>query len=124
MAYFSVAKSFKTLPTEETIRHTLDHLFRRESGKMIAVLSRLLGINHIDTAEDIVQDTLLQAMSTWPFGGMPNHPSAWLYRVAKNKAIDLLRRKKRFKIISTDDDHLMRTGADSSLNQDDLFLDE
>jgi len=91
---------------------------------MIAVLSRLLGINHIDTAEDIVQDTLLQAMSTWPFGGIPQHPSAWLYRVAKNKAIDYLRRKKRFRIISTDDDHLMRTGADTSLNQEDLFLDE
>ena len=61
---------------------------------MIAVLSRLLGLQNIEVAQDIVQDTLLQAMSTWGYKTVPENPSASLYRVARNKAIDFLRRKK------------------------------
>ncbi|MFL5789759.1 MAG: RNA polymerase sigma factor [Flavisolibacter sp.] len=81
----------------EIIFQQIDHLFRYESGKMISVLSRLLGLSNIETAQDIVQDTLLQAMNSWSFGGIPDNPSAWLYRVARNKAIDYLRREKRFR---------------------------
>ena len=87
------------LPTS-SIHQTIDHLFRHESGKMNSVLSRLLGLQNMETAQDIVQDTLLQAMNTWSFNGIPENPPAWLYRVAKNKAIDFLRRKKKFKEIS------------------------
>ncbi|MEJ0102252.1 MAG: sigma factor [Bacteroidota bacterium] len=76
------------------INQIVDHLFRHESGKMVSVLSRLLGLQNLETAQDIVQDTLLQAMNTWSYGKMPDNPSAWLYRVAKNKAIDFLRREK------------------------------
>src|SRR5437868_1935753 len=74
----------------------VDHLFRHESGKMIAVLSKLLGLQDLQTAQDLVQDTLLQAMHTWSLKGLPENPTAWLYRVAKNKAVDHLRREKRF----------------------------
>ena len=80
----------------KNINQLVDHLFRHESGKMIAVLSRLLGLQNIEIAQDLVQDTLLQAMSTWGYKSIPDNPSAWLYRVAKNKAIDFLRREKRF----------------------------
>ena len=68
-----------------SIRHTVDHLFRHEAGKMTAVLTRLLGLEQLETAQDIVQDTLLQAMTTWSFSSIPDNPGAWLYRVAKNK---------------------------------------
>ncbi len=78
------------------IHTTIEHLFRHESGKMNAVLSRLLGLQNMESAQDIVQDTLLQAMNTWAYNGMPENPQAWLYRVAKNKAIDFLRRQKKF----------------------------
>ena len=61
---------------------------------MAAVLTRLLGFNSLDLAEDIVQDTLLQAMSTWKFKGIPENPPAWLYTVAKRKAIDAIRQQK------------------------------
>ena len=61
---------------------------------MASVLTRLLGFNALDAAEDIVQDTLLQAMSTWKFKGIPENPSAWLYSVAKRKAIDAIRQHK------------------------------
>lgn len=74
----------------------VDHLFRHESGKMIAVLSKLLGLQNFQTAQDIVQDTLLQALRTWSYKGLPENPVAWLYRAAKNKAVDHLRREKNF----------------------------
>lgn len=61
---------------------------------MAAVLTRLLGFNALDLTEDIVQDTLLQAMSTWKYKGIPENPSAWLYTVAKRKAIDVLRQQR------------------------------
>jgi RNA polymerase sigma factor (sigma-70 family) len=92
----------------ENLHQLVDHLFRFESGKMISVLTRFLGIANIETAQDIVQDTLLQAMKTWRFNGIPENPSAWLNRVAKNKAIDFLRREKKFKDISPQYAHLLQ----------------
>src|SRR5262245_28445883 len=82
------------------VSRLIDHLFRHESGKMISVLSRLLGLQNIESAHDIVQDTLLQAMTTWAYKGVPENPQGWLYRVARDKAIDLLRRKKKLSQIS------------------------
>jgi RNA polymerase sigma factor (sigma-70 family) len=82
---------------EEKVQQLVDHLFRHEAGKMAAVLTRLLGFSNLDTAEDIVQDTLLHAMNYWKFHGIPQNPAAWLYTAAKNKAIDTLRKHKRIK---------------------------
>lgn len=82
------------------VNQLVDHLFRHESGKMVAVLSRLLGLQNLETAQDIVQDTLLLAMNSWGYGKIPENPPAWLYHVAKNKAIDFLRRQKKFREIS------------------------
>lgn len=70
------------------------HLFRTESKKMVAVLTKIFGTENLGTAEDVVQDTLLQAMNTWKLKGVPDNPTGWLYRVAKNKAIDIIRRNK------------------------------
>ena len=61
---------------------------------MAAVLTRYLGTEHLEVAEDLVQDTLLKAMETWPFHTIPENPSAWLYKVAKNKAIDFIRSRQ------------------------------
>ena len=62
---------------------------------MVAALTRLFGARHVDLAEDIVQETLLKAMQEWPFRGVPDEPAAWLHRVARNLAIDRLRREAR-----------------------------
>jgi RNA polymerase sigma-70 factor (ECF subfamily) len=85
-----------TLPLDENkeVTKMVDHLFRHESGKMVAVLTRVFGFANMEQAEDIVQDTIIRALETWKFGKVPDNPQAWLYRTAKNKAIDLIRRQK------------------------------
>ena len=107
----------------KNINQLVDHLFRHESGKMIAVLSRLLGLQNIEIAQDLVQDTLLQAMSTWGYKSIPDNPSAWLYRVAKNKAIDFLRKEKRFHAISPQYSYLLESEYTLSATVNDLFLE-
>lgn len=78
---------------EGNLNNLTDHLFRHESGKMVAVLTRIFGLSNINLAEDIVQDAFLQALKEWKFQVPPN-PSAWLMMTAKNKAIDELRRER------------------------------
>ncbi|MEA2562467.1 MAG: hypothetical protein QOH06_3971 [Acidobacteriota bacterium] len=77
---------------EDNVNHLVDHLFRREAGRMVAGLTRIFGPAHLDLAEDVVQEALLQALRTWPFGGVPDNPTGWLVQVAKNRALDALRR--------------------------------
>src|SRR5689334_5801499 len=75
----------------------IPHLFRTESGKIATVLCRLFGTEYMELAEDITSDTFLTAMETWPYKGVPPNPTAWLYTVAKNKAINHFTRDKIFR---------------------------
>jgi len=111
------------MSSSNDITQLIDHLFRHESGKMISVLSKLLGLQNLETAQDIVQDSLLQAMNTWSFKGIPDNPSAWLYRVAKNKAIDFLRREKKFKEVSPQYTYLLQSEYTLALTVNNLFLE-
>ena len=61
---------------------------------MVAVLTKIFGIQNLETAEDVVQQTFIDALSVWNLKGIPSNPSGWLFRVAKNKAIDIIRRNK------------------------------
>lgn len=63
---------------------------------MVAVISKLFGLQHIEIAEDIVSETFLQATETWGIKGMPQNPTAWLYAVAKQKTLYHFRRNKIF----------------------------
>ncbi|MEZ5286111.1 MAG: sigma-70 family RNA polymerase sigma factor [Vicinamibacterales bacterium] len=69
----------------------VEHLFRRQSGQLVATLTRVLGARHVALAEDAVQDALVAALQTWPFRGVPDRPEAWLFQVARNRARDRLR---------------------------------
>lgn len=73
----------------------MDHLFRHESARMVSTLVRILGPRHLDLAEEVVQDALVRALDLWPFQGVPANPAAWLIQVARNKALDRLRRDSR-----------------------------
>lgn len=74
----------------------LPDLFRTEYGKIVATLVRSFGVEHLAMAEDIVSDTFLLAAETWGTKGLPANPTAWLYRVAQNKARDGFRRASIF----------------------------
>ena len=71
----------------------VDHFFRHESGRLVAVLTRALGLSHLDLIEDTVQSALVEALEAWKIHGPPRDPSAWIYRVARNKALDRFRRQ-------------------------------
>jgi RNA polymerase sigma factor (sigma-70 family) len=74
----------------------IPQLFKAEYAKIVAVLSKLFGIQHIEIAEDITNDTFLLASETWGLKGVPENPTAWLYTVAKNKTKDYFKRQKVF----------------------------
>jgi RNA polymerase sigma factor (sigma-70 family) len=71
-----------------------EHLFRRESGRMVAALTRIFGVHNLALAEDVVQDAFCRALDVWSVRGLPDNPSAWLMTTAKNRALDLLRRER------------------------------
>lgn len=98
----------------------VDHLFREEAGKMVAVLSRKFGLANLDIAHDIIQDTLLAAMTSWRFGNIPDDPKAWLYRVARNKTIDFLRKNRSNRIHA---ESILRIQTDTDSSWNDLFLE-
>ncbi len=79
----------------ERVGALVDDLFRREAGRLVARLARILGPAHLDLAEDVVQDALLKALHHWSHHGTPDDPHAWLVRVARNLAIDRVRRDSR-----------------------------
>lgn len=68
--------------------------FRRESARMLAALTRILGLHNLALAEDVVQDVLCRALEVWKFHRPPENPSAWLLAAAKNRAIDLIRKER------------------------------
>ena len=76
------------------------HLFRENSGKMLAVLSRMFGLSKIDFVMDVVQDTFETALIKWKFSGVPDNPSGWLMQVAKNKALNVFKRESKSKSFS------------------------
>ena len=77
-------------------RELIPHLFQTEYRKIISVLCKLFGIEHIEIAEDIVSDTFLLASETWGQKGLPENPAAWLYTVSRNKTLDFLKHNKIF----------------------------
>jgi RNA polymerase sigma factor (sigma-70 family) len=72
----------------------VEHLFRHESGRLVAALTRVFGFHNLALAEDVVQEALCRALEVWKHHGMPDNPSAWLLTTAKNYAVDVLRRER------------------------------
>lgn len=71
-----------------------DHLFRRESARMVATLTRIFGVHNLALAEDVVQEAFCRSVEVWRFRGVPENPSAWLMATAKHCALDALRRQR------------------------------
>ena len=80
----------------------LEHLFRRQAGRIVSHLTSLLGPANLDLAEETMQEAMLRALQTWPYQGIPERAEGWLFRVAHNAAIDALRRR-RFSVPAAED---------------------
>ncbi|MGH1365995.1 MAG: RNA polymerase sigma factor [Calditrichia bacterium] len=76
------------------VPESIDHLFRHEYGKMVAVLTKTFSSSNIQLAEDVVQEAMLEAVNQWSYKGIPNNPAGWLYKVARYKALNILKREK------------------------------
>jgi RNA polymerase sigma factor (sigma-70 family) len=85
-----------TVQASPEVSGIVEHLFRHEGAKMVATLTRIFGIEHLNLAEDVVQEALARALQTWPFYGVPKNPSAWIMRASRNLALDVVRRRKVF----------------------------
>jgi RNA polymerase sigma factor (sigma-70 family) len=75
------------------IDRTIDAVWRMESARVIAGLTRI--VRDVGIAEELAQDALVAALEQWPASGIPQNPGAWLMAAAKHRAIDLLRRNTR-----------------------------
>src|SRR5215469_12762514 len=78
--------------TSTPTHRAIDAVWRMESAKIIAGLTRIL--RDVGMAEELAQDALVAALEQWPQSGVPDSPGAWLMAAAKNRAIDTWRRKK------------------------------
>lgn len=72
----------------------IDNLFRTEYGRLVALITGIFGSEHIQLAEDVVQEALIAAIDNWGTNGVPANPSGWLLQVAKRKAINAIKRAK------------------------------
>jgi len=71
-----------------------EHFFRRESGRLVAALTRIFGVHNLALAEDVVQDAFCRALEVWKVRGVPDNPAAWLMAAARHRALDVVRRER------------------------------
>ncbi len=95
----------------------IDHLFRHQSGKMVSVFTRIFGLHNLQTIEDAVQDTFIQAAKVWP-KSPPDNPEGWLTTAAKNRILDLFRKTN-----SERDRHLKIDFGATAIPIQELFLE-
>jgi RNA polymerase sigma factor (sigma-70 family) len=113
-------------PTQE-VSQVVEHLFRHEWGKMVAILTRIFGVENLTLAEDVVQEALSRALQTWPFYGVPENPAAWIMRASRNLALDVVRRQKVFREKEAEIVHLMdrpQASPDAAIFSDQEIADD
>ncbi|MEV6688654.1 RNA polymerase sigma factor [Streptomyces sp. NPDC051130] len=77
-----------------TPAQTVETVFRIESARIIAGVARI--VRDVGIAEELAQDALVAALEQWPRAGIPDNPAAWLMATARNRAVDLVRRKETY----------------------------
>ena len=106
-----------------------ERLYRQQSGRILATLIRILG--DFDLAEELLQDAITAALHKWPEQGIPRNPQAWVVQTARNRAVDLIRRRQRFRekrrqleVLASLDEGLDQLAADteSRIGDDQLRL--
>jgi RNA polymerase sigma-70 factor (ECF subfamily) len=108
-------------PAAEPAARLVEHFFRHESGRLVSVLARVFGLRNLDLVEDMVQSALLEALQSWRVSGVPDNPSAWMHRVARNKVVDALRHRETLLRLAPGWSRLRPLATEPRF--DDLFLD-
>lgn len=80
--------------TNRPLDEQIDHLYRHEYGKIVAVLTKTFGPENMHTAEDVTQEAMVEAVRQWTYRGIPDNPAGWIYKVAKFKAINLIKKER------------------------------
>jgi RNA polymerase sigma-70 factor (ECF subfamily) len=104
----------------EPVAPLVEHFFRREAGRLVSVLTRIFGWRNFELVEDMVQATLVDALHSWRVR-IPDNPSGWVHRVAKNKILDALRRDSIGQRVREEWAARHQTHAEGL---DELFLDD
>ncbi len=94
------------MPASDPVLEAVNTAYVSESRRVLATLIRLLG--DFDAAEEAMSDAFRAALEQWPREGVPSNPRAWLVSAGRFKAIDAMRRQKRF-------DQLDEAGAAETL---------
>src|SRR5919109_4266967 len=111
-------------PPPGEVTQVVEHFFRHEAGRIVSTLTRIFGVEHLNRAEDVVQETLIRALQTWPYYGIPRNPAAWITQVAKNLALDLIRRDKIFRNKESEITRLMDQGSADPTAENSAFAEE
>jgi RNA polymerase sigma factor (sigma-70 family) len=99
----------------------MEHLFRRESGRMVATVTRVFGMHNLALAEDVVQDAFCRALQVWSIRGVPHNPAAWLIATAKRCAVDVLRRERTARVFAPELGRLLDSEWTLTPTVDELF---
>ena len=102
----------------------VEEIFRREAGRVLATLIRLLG--DFDLAEEVQQEAFAAALEQWPSSGTPDNPRAWLIRTGRNKAIDRIRRDILFRTKISGEISVTESDVDAALDaaDEEIFGDD
>ena len=100
----------------------IDAVWRIESPRLIAGLARM--VRDVGLAEELAQDALVAALELWPEAGIPDNPGAWLVATAKNRALDELRRRKRFEQKSEELGHGMEAQREAATRDLEAAMDD
>ena len=104
------------------IHRTVDAVWRIESAKIIASLTRIT--RDVGVSEELAQDALLAALEQWPAAGVPDNPGAWLMAIAKNRAIDRFRRNKLLERKHQEIGRDLKTQQDAAMAEFELAGDD
>lgn len=112
-------------PSGQGVPQLAEHLFRQETGKLVSLLTGIFGISRLQLAEDVVQESMIRALQTWPYYGIPDNPTGWLMQTAKRLALDVVRREQNFhhkqpEIIATVEQWVADTGEESPMFDDEI----
>jgi RNA polymerase sigma factor (sigma-70 family) len=108
-------------PEADPSQRLVEHFFRHESGRLVSVLVRVFGVRNWDLIEDMVQSALLEALQSWRLHGVPDNPSGWMHRVARNKILDALRQRETLVRLAPSLARLRPAASDPEI--DELLLD-